>query len=51
MPPSMPILAAYDEIALKSRFVRSTLEKRLAAQIRARTAPGGLPGEGKEAVR
>lgn len=33
MPPSMPILAAYDEIALKSRFVRSTLERRLAAQI------------------
>jgi len=29
----MPILAAYDEIALKSKFVRSTLEKRLAAQI------------------
>jgi len=29
----MPILAAYNEIALKSRFVRSTLERRLAAQI------------------
>jgi tRNA uracil 4-sulfurtransferase len=29
----MPILAAYNEIALKSRYVRSTLERRLAAQI------------------
>ncbi len=29
----MPILVAYNEIALKSRYVRSTLERRLAAQI------------------
>ena len=29
----MPILAAYNEIALKSRYVRSTLERRLASQI------------------
>ncbi|MCX6648488.1 MAG: tRNA 4-thiouridine(8) synthase ThiI [Candidatus Bathyarchaeota archaeon] len=29
----MPILAAYNEIALKSKYVRSTLERRLAAQI------------------
>jgi thiamine biosynthesis protein ThiI len=32
-PPDMPILAAYNEIALKSKYVRSTLERRLAAQI------------------
>ena len=29
----MPILAAYNEIALKSRYVRSSLERRLASQI------------------
>ena len=29
----MPILAAYNEIALKSSYVRSSLERRLAAQI------------------
>jgi len=29
----MPILVAYNEIALKSRYVRSTLERRLASQI------------------
>lgn len=29
----MPILVAYNEIALKSRYVRATLERRLAAQI------------------
>jgi thiamine biosynthesis protein ThiI len=29
----MPILAAYNEIALKSRYVRATLERRLTAQI------------------
>jgi thiamine biosynthesis protein ThiI len=29
----MPILVAYNEIALKSKYVRSTLEKRLASQI------------------
>jgi thiamine biosynthesis protein ThiI len=29
----MPILVAYNEIALKSKYVRATLERRLAAQI------------------
>jgi thiamine biosynthesis protein ThiI len=29
----MPTLVAYNEIALKSKYVRSTLEKRLAAQV------------------
>ena len=29
----MPVLAAYNEIALKSKYVRNSLERRLAAQI------------------
>ena len=47
MPPSMPILAAYDEIALKSRFVRSTLEKRLAAQIEHVLRREGYPAKAR----
>ncbi len=39
----MPILAAYDEIALKSRFVRSTLEKRLVSQIENALRREGYP--------
>ncbi len=47
MPTRMPILAAYDEIALKSRFVRSTLEKRLAAQIENVLRRGGYQAKAR----
>ncbi|OGD55623.1 tRNA 4-thiouridine(8) synthase ThiI [Candidatus Bathyarchaeota archaeon RBG_13_52_12] len=37
----MPILAAYNEIALKSRYVRATLERKLATQIDYTLKKGG----------
>ena len=39
----MPVLAAYNEIALKSSYVRSSLERRLAAQITYALVRGGYP--------
>ncbi len=40
----MPVLAAYNEIALKSSYVRATLERRLVAQIECALSRSGYPG-------